>query len=179
MSSEYTPKDIHVLIAFDVEDILSNHAPPEQPNLDNPINLDLGEGLIYMIVKHDAVQSGEATGELDINAVVGDTIYWRETTLAADGKYGVFLYKFVATSNGELITESLFHEKHYDRPLINPSNLEVSWQKVKEYVWSCDAEEVGTVTYHFEFGIYENESGKIIGYYDWDPYITIVEPPSN
>lgn len=60
-------------------------------------------------------------------------------------------------------------------PLPNPQNpQQPGSQTIQSYYWSCNVNQPGSVTYHFQFGIYGSDSTPL-GYYQWNPFITITQ----
>lgn len=167
-----TQEIIDVLVAVDAETIINKFGKNTDPN--NPTQIT-DPKLIFMITKSADAVSGNAGNELKIAAKTLDVIRWRETSLSLNAVYSALLYKFVATSGGNLISPPFPLLAKDQTPLPDPSNPTVpKTQTIETYFWNCTVLEPGEVTYHFSFMIVDR-SGNIQGYYWWDPYIQITD----
>ncbi len=90
-----------VLVSFDTETILQKYPNPSK-NPDAPTLIDFHH--VYMITNQDNVVSGQAGGELDLRAQVGDLIRWRETSLSLGFEKSVIFYRFIGNVGNELIS---------------------------------------------------------------------------
>jgi nematocidal protein AidA len=84
-----------VLVSFDTETILKKYPNPSK-NPAAPTLIDWR--YVYMVTNQDNVISGQAGGELDLKAQVGDLIRWRETSLSLGFENQVVFYSSSATS---------------------------------------------------------------------------------
>ena len=166
-------KIIEVLIAVDAQTIIETLGPNSDSN--NPVQVT-NAALIYMITKQGEAVSGNAGNELNIKAETLDVIRWRETSLSLNSDHVPILYKFVQTAGDQSLIDTprplLAKVK---TPLPNMSNpLQPTTQEIESYFWEANVLNPGQVTYHFMFMI-ADRSGKIVGYYWWDPFITITD----
>ncbi len=160
---------IDILIAVDTETILDVYGPNKDP--ERPVQIN--PNLVYMIVKQANALSCQAGGNLNVKAQVDDVIRWRETTLSLNSNSNAILYKYVPIAGGELISSALPRISEPEVPLPNPNDpLNPSVQKIKSYYWTSDVLDQGRVIYTFRFFITDRKE-KVVGYYSWDPYITI------
>ncbi len=90
-----------VLVSFDTETILKKYPNPSR-NPDQPTLIDWQH--VYMITNQDNVVSGQAGGELDLKAQVGDLIRWRETSLSLGFEKSVIFYRFIGNVGANLIS---------------------------------------------------------------------------
>lgn len=128
---------------------------------------------IYMIVNQGNAVIGQAGGELNIAAVVGDAIRWRECSLSLGFEQTCIFYKFVGTGVNQLISDPTPHQAQVTIPVPNPQNpIQPNKQNVSNFYWGCDTLATGSVVYHFQFMILDR-GGNILGCYQWDPFITI------
>lgn len=167
MSSATQTPDI--LMAFDAEAIIAKGTgTPDSP-------IYAGTENIYMITRKGNVVSGNAGGELRIQVAVGDNIRWRSTSLSGNFDYDVLLYKFESTDpNNDLMSEPTSMSGTIHEPVPNKHDpLHPTSQLVTNYYWQAVTEQTGSITYHFHFMI-TDRNGKVLGYYMWDPFITIV-----
>lgn len=162
---------IDVLIAIDAETIISQLGTNTDPN--NPAQVT-DATLIYMVTKQADAMSGNAGNELNIKAETEDVIRWRETSLSLNSDYVGILYGFQQTGGGDqLISPPTPLQATVTTPLPNPADpLHPTTQQIENYFWETTVLNPGTVTYHFKFMIIDRHS-KVLGYYWWDPFITI------
>lgn len=161
---------IDVLVVFDAATILANHTSPSQ-NSGAPTSVGTG---IYMIVDSAHAAGGQATTELTLKAETGDTIRWRESTLASTD-YEALLYGFTSeqSTTSSLITTPTPILITVTEPFPNPTNLTMpETQTVQDYFWNCTVENAGSLTYQFQFMLVSRQ-GAVQGYFTWDPFITI------
>jgi nematocidal protein AidA len=160
---------INILIAIDTETIIKAYGPNQ--DLNNPRSIC--SNLIRMIVRQGNVLSEQASGELNVQAQVDDIIQWRETSLSLSDDSNAVLYKYMPIFGGELISEVVAHKIDLMIPLPNPKDpLNPKIQKRTSHFWSSVVKGQGSVIYTFRFFIMDRNK-KIVGYYSWDPYITI------
>ncbi|KIH81277.1 inclusion body family protein [Pseudomonas batumici] len=159
-----------VLVSFDTETILKKYPNPSR-NPDAPTLIDWQH--VYMITNQDNVVSGQAGGELDLKAQVGDLIRWRETSLSLGFEKSVIFYRFIGNVGANLISTPTPRKATASYAQPNTSNPVIpTCQKVDNYYWSSETLETGRVTYHFNFMIVDRDC-KPCGYFSWDPFISI------
>ncbi|CAO3415776.1 inclusion body family protein [Azospirillum endophyticum] len=160
----------NVLITFDTESIVANYKNISQdPKNPTPISASY----IYMVTNGANAISGQAGGELNLKASVGDVIRWREATLTLSSDDSALMYAFVPTAGGQLISPPQALLATVTIPIPNPDNLtKPNFETIKDFFWNSNALSTGKVTYHFHFMI-TDRYGQVKGYCKWDPYITI------
>lgn len=161
---------LDVLITIDAKEIMRTVSVP---SLDPKRPTGVGNtGLIYMITQQGSALSGNTGAEMNLSATVGDVIRWRETTLALNYEYQVLLYEY--NSDNPILSPPVPLVGQVDIPLPNPSDpLNPNAQTVNSYFWQATVLRAGHVTYNFSFMI-TDRNGKALGYFYWDPFITIV-----
>lgn len=167
--TQKTSAIIDVLASFDAYTIVNNYQNASK-DPDRPTFVD--NSLIYMTTRQDRI-IGQSGAELNVKARVGDVIRWRETELSLGFEYDALFYRFV-TNETRLITPPQVivspvtvlvpQMGHEGQPVFDK-------QTIQDHYWQCTIVNTGHVTYHFYFGIYE--SGSLLGYFQWDPFITI------
>ena len=164
---------IDVLVVFDAATILADNSSPSQ---DSTSPTSVGRG-IYMIVDAGHAAGDQAGEELAVNAQTGDTIRWREATLAPTD-YEALLYGFTSeqrpnTPQQNLITTPVPLLITVTEPYPDPDNPTTpQTQTVFDYFWNCTVENAGSLTYQFRFMLVSRD-GKVAGYFTWDPFINI------
>lgn len=165
-----TEQIIDVLCVMDAETIIDTLAKSTDAGTPTQVT---DPNLIHMVVKAGDVVSGGGGSELNIKAKTLDVIRWRSTSMSLNAAYDTLLYKFVTTGGGDLISPPVPLIVESQVPLPNPSDpTKPESQTIQNYFWNSTVEKTGTVTYHFNFAIYGRDV-SLVGYYWWDPYITI------
>jgi nematocidal protein AidA len=176
---------IDILCAIDTVDILNGYPNPSQ---DSTTPTQITANLIYMIVQQGSAISGNGQGELNVAANIGDVIRWRELTLSNNFENSVQFYNF-SVNTQDLITlpptlvggvqaDGTLSTVQEAMPKQSPSAppwLPTSVNNTPFHFWESTTESTGSVTYHWQFLIADG-NGNVLGYFQWDPFITISEP---
>lgn len=158
-----------VLVSIDTKTIVDKYG--KNNNLNNPPVIDFNH--VFMIVTQRNAISGQAGGELNIAATVGDVIRWREASLSLGFEQTCIFYKFVGNQGNDLISLPTPLQAEVTIPVPNPSDpTKPNKQPVVNYFWNSTMLKTGKVTYHFQFMVLDR-SGSLCGCYQWDPFITI------
>ncbi|HEY3362844.1 MAG TPA: inclusion body family protein [Methanosarcina sp.] len=162
---------IDVLASIDTETILKNYPPSLDPN--NPKFVPNNPILIFMVTKKENAIDGQAGNELTLGAETGDVIRWRATSLSLNSDSEVILYKFVADPGQQLIDDPKPLSITISDPLPNKNDpINPTTQTIQSYFYNSTVLNPGNLVYHFYFLIVDRHGNKL-GYYWWDPYITI------
>ncbi|MFI9205758.1 inclusion body family protein [Streptomyces sp. NPDC053048] len=158
---------VNVLISFDAFTIHKRYPNPSQ----NPTSpTTVASNLIYMTTRQDRV-IGYPGAELNVKATPGDIIRWRETTLSLNFDYSALLYKFVPQSGGNLISPPEVRVAERVVPVPKNGTTDFEIQEIKDHYWTTDILKTGRVQYQFYFQLLDGKNR--LGYFKWDPYITI------
>ncbi len=159
-----------VLVAIDTATILQK-VPGLSKNPNSPTLID--PKYVYMITNQDNVVNGQAGGELDVKAQVGDLIRWRETSLSLGFETAAIFYKFIGNAGNDLISTPTPRVAEASCAVPNTSNPSVpTCQKIQNFYWSSETLKTGRVTYHFNFMIIDRNCNALC-YCSWDPFISI------
>ncbi|NUT54002.1 MAG: hypothetical protein HOV94_42950 [Saccharothrix sp.] len=176
-----------MLVAFDAETIVESYPKPSQdPSKPTPIHDDL----IYMTVKQANVFAGQAGGELNVKAHLGDFIEWRETTMSMGDDYIALMYDYHANPNNTA-ESPIALPKHRLRDSVNAYLVSQApdpafkADPIQGHHWSTEVlhlpvdEKNKPVRFAYTFSfelIHANPGGTspVIGFYSWDPFITVV-----
>lgn len=157
--------EIDIQMTFDAVTIFNTYKGNSDPN--NPV--EISANFVYMVTNQGNVVTGEGGGELNVSAQTDDVLRWREATL--NPEYSVLLYAF--TPQTGLISPPQPLQSTITVPVPNAGNpLQPGRQTIQDYFWESTVLNPGTLTYHFRFMIV-NRAGAELGYYSWDPFITI------
>lgn len=157
--------EIDIQMTFDAVTIFDTYKGNSDPK--NPVGISAN--LVCMVTNQANVVSGEGGGELKVSAQTDDVLRWRETTL--NPEYSALLYAF--TPQTGLISPPQPLQSAITVPVPNSANpLQPGRQTIQDYFWQATVLNAGDLTYHFSFMLVDR-SGAEVGYYYWDPFITI------
>nr|WP_321357875.1 AidA/PixA family protein [uncultured Draconibacterium sp.] len=134
---------------------------------------------ISMIAKSGVAIAQQGQSELSIKAMAGDIIRWTMTTFDGNCSYTAFIYGGDFSPTGYLSSPLTFFNMSTNLHL--PSSSDPKSGPIQNYhnhTWvtqsniiNCGAQ----VCYHFYFKLVDDSTGKVIGYFMWDPFINIAE----
>ena len=172
---------INVLVAFDAETIIKQYPnPSKDPAKPTPIS----NNHVYMTVRQSNAFAGQGGGELNVKANVEDFIEWRETTMSRGDKYIALLYAYKAGSSGTSPIDDVHHTTtdSVNAYLVSQApDPEFKTDAITGHHWTAEVTHLtkgDRFAYTFSFELLEANPGgtsTLIGYYSWDPFIT-VEP---
>jgi hypothetical protein len=162
---------IDVLCIFDAEGIIDRYPSPSKDPA-NPTPCD--HAYIFMVTEKNNIISGNGGAELRFSAKVDDIARWRASTLSKNTGYYTQLYNFVASAGGDLLTPPNLLTTDVKIPVPNPADPPhpTELQNITGNYWQATIIKVGSVGYHWSFMILDR-NGNLIGYFRWDPSITI------
>jgi hypothetical protein len=157
--------EIDIQITFDAITILDTYKGSSDPK--NPVGISAD--LVYMVTNQGHVVTGEGGGELNVSAQTDDVLRWREAAL--NPEYSVLLYAFTPPTG--LVSAPQPMQSTITVAVPNAADpLQPTRQTIQDYFWQSTVLNPGNLTYHFCFMIVDR-SGAELGYYAWDPFITI------
>jgi hypothetical protein len=169
-------KTINILIAIDTDAVQRNYPnPSKDPNSPTGIAHNMG----YMVCTGTTVNSGQGTGDLDFNALVGDTVRAFATSGSDNFEDAVLLYGMPKFSGGEVL--SAFNYQNFTKTTVNPQSTAAPLPAkiVDEEFWFYQASVVrsGNEGYEVRFALYTRDpnTGRPVlkGYCYWDPQIRV------
>ncbi|KAI5708927.1 hypothetical protein M8J76_006456 [Diaphorina citri] len=142
---------IEVLTVIDTDQLKEVYEKlPRSKNPDLPTHI--GREYAFMITTKSNVNSGQATADLNIKAIVGDTIKWSGTSESNNIDHSIIIY-----------------DVKHSSPLVG---------QIARDLYTSNIRAKGTVSYLVRFAMFEysRASGKyeLFGYFTWDPTITVV-----
>ena len=132
---------------------------------------------ICMITQSGNVNNNSAQGqsELNVNANSGDTLEWAITTFDNDDDYTAFLY--TGTFNPATAMTGLNYiapqTTIYLPPSGNPTGGLTAYTNQTSYAQATVIQTNVTVQYTLSFAVVNNETGAVVVYFSWDPFITV------
>lgn len=180
VNAPHIPRVIYVQTIFDTETILKNYAKSTDPT--QPTGLPhpdpSGRTVMYMLTNWANTLSGQATGNLEIQAEVNDIINWRTMSLSNNTGDAVMFYAFGGTDEG-IISKPALEESHPTVPVpilpfTPPYNYKM--ETITDVYWYSLVRSPGSTTYTVSFFILTQDpsTGALVRYfYWWDPKVTV------
>lgn len=130
---------------------------------------------VFMITENCYVVNEQAQSELTIQCDVGDNIRWTITNPGAGVEYSSILYNFQSAAIGTYVTQPICLPLAVNLYINNPSNpTSATPIAYTSSAWQTTAlQACNSVQYSWSFQVL-NQQGIVIGYFQWDPFITIV-----
>lgn len=169
-------KTINILITIDTDAVLKGYPNPSQ-NSSAPTGIAHNMG--YMVATGTTINSGQGTGDLDFNALVGDTVRVFATSGSDNFEDAVLLYGLPMFSGTQVL--SVFNYQNFTKSTVVPNSTTsvLPAKIVDETFWFYQASVItkGTEGYMVQFALYTRDptSGQPVlkGYYAWDPTIRV------
>lgn len=169
-------KIFNILITIDTDTVKKNYPNPSK---DSTKPTGIAHNLGFMVATGTTVTSGQGTGDLNIQALVGDTCRAFATSGSDNFEDAVLLYGMPMYSGVQVFSTFLY--RNYTKSTVVP-NSETSPLPAKiadEDFWFFQADVVkkGTENYKVQFGLYTrdpNGQPTLFGYYEWDPTIVVL-----
>lgn len=169
-------KTINILIVIDTDRVVASYPNPSK---DQAHPTGIAHNLGYMVCTGTTVNSGQGTGDLDFNALVGDTVRAFATSGSDNFEDAVLLYGLPKFSGDQVF--STFNYQDFTKSTVNPQSTTqpLPARIVDEEFWFYQASVIrkGTEGYMVEFALYtrdQNTGNPVLkGYYYWDPTIRV------
>lgn len=170
-----TEQFIDILIVVDAETVMDTYQGNLSTDPSSPRSLGTVTNLLYMFVKYDEVRSGQATSDLTVAVNPNNVVRWRAVSLTMNTAYSVVLSSCSISAGQSLITQPvpIVRSVYVPVPTVT-GNIVTGTTKatLDDFFFQADAVGDGTVTYTFTFAVTSNE-GKVLGYFKWDPTLSI------
>lgn len=173
---------INIAMVFDTQSIMAAYPSPSQTS-SKPTPVAHND--IYMVTQPNYVTSSspttQATANLNIKALTGDTIRWFATALSGDLPTYVIPYAIAGFSGTTVMAAPtpLLTEPTVPVPTLPfPASSNPAYTSMVEpdYFLQSTVVNSGTEQYNVSFMIVQQQqSGSLttIGYYNWDPTVTV------
>ena len=180
VKAPHIPRVIYIQTIFDTESILKNYGKSTDYN--NPTGLPhpdpSGRTAMYMLTNWTSQLSGQASGNLEIQAQVNDIINWRTMSLSNNTGDAVLFYDFGVPANAVIEQPQLELSRPTVpipvKPFSPPYNY--SMEAVTDVYWYSIVRGVGSSAYTVRFFILTQDpnTGNLVRYfYWWDPTVTV------
>jgi hypothetical protein len=170
-------KTINILIVIDTDAVLKNYGTGNSdPNNPKGIAHNMG----FMIATGTTINSGQGTGDLDFNALVGDTVRAFATSGSDNFEAAVLLYGMPKFSGDQVFGTFIYQNFQKSTIIPNSATTPLPAAITEETFWFYQAGVAakGVEGYMVQFGLYTRDpnTGQPVlnGYYAWDPTIRVV-----
>ncbi len=165
---------IYVDITIDTDGVIRNYPSPSQ---DQNSPTGLAHTYQYMVVSGNDAISGQGTGDLNFQAEVGDSV--RMTMQSASGNMvnPCIIYDVERFSGPEIL--GAFQSFCISTPNVTPGSpdpLPPSFGQGSFCYYQGVVLQPGTEGYRLQFAMYQKQqdgSLALLGYFYWDPTITV------
>lgn len=123
----------------------------------------------------NVTNNSQGQSELNVKANSGDQVQWFMTTFDSNVDYTAFLY------SGSFNPSSAFTTLTYITPQVNnylpstgnPTGSLTKFTNNESYALGTVLQVGASIQYTLSFTLVNNSNGSIIGYFTWDPFITV------
>jgi hypothetical protein len=172
---------INILVAVNAAELAERLGDGSmQPgSVSGPTNLGAWGGsdvFVSMITQNSYIASNQGGSELDVKANSGDTVRWTASTFDGDTDYTAFLYNGSFNPSASITTLSYFNMQTsvYLPSGSDPVNGTLQLFHNNAYATQGTVIEAGQkIQYTLSFKLVNNSTGAVIGYFVWDPFISI------
>ena len=170
-------KTINILIVIDTDNVEKTYPNPSK---DQNAPTGIAHNMGFMVCTGTSVNNHtQGTGDLDFNALVGDTVRAFATSGSENFEDGVLLYDMPRFSGSQVF--SAFNYQNFTKSTVVPQSVSqpLPARIVDETFWFYQASVIttGTEGYEVRFALYTRDpnTGKPVlkGYYYWDPTIRV------
>jgi len=168
-------KTINILITIDTDRVRTIPNPSKDPAKPTGVAHNLG----YMVATGTTVNSGQGTGDLDINALVGDTVRAFATSGSDNFEDAVLLYGMPKFAGDSVMSPYFYINFTKSTVVPQSTSTPLPARIVDETFWFFQANVIakGTEQYMVQFGLYTRDvtTGQpvLYGYFAWDPTIRV------
>ncbi|MQP65857.1 hypothetical protein GE253_10945 [Niveispirillum sp. SYP-B3756] len=149
------------------------------PNNSSSNPLPIGHNYAYMITQPKYTISGQATGDLTIRAQEDDVVRWWTVSLYADQRVYAIVYNItkIYSTDPTVITDFIYSTHAQSIPIPNAGNFTQYTMKNEDVSYiQANVEATGSESYGVSFYLVQinaDGSNSVVGYYNWDPKITV------
>ena len=169
-------KTINILITMDTDRVRKDYPNPSKDS-NNPTGI--GHNYGYMVASGTTVNSGQGTGDLDFNALVGDVVRAFAVSGSDNFEDAVLLYGMPPFTGDQVLSPFAYQNFEKSTVVAQGPATPLPARIVDEEFWFFQANVVkkGTQGYKVQFGLYVRDATTgqpvLYGYYYWDPTIRV------
>jgi hypothetical protein len=174
-----TAANVNVMIVIDTDYIKNNYSNPSQ-NPDKPTAINHSSQ--YMICTNTrGIISGQGTADLNFKANVGDYVSFRGVSIYGNSDDAVIVYGIKYWNGDKVFNQfvpNLVERKYAVIPDVNTTNGLPAKTTLVDFT-SLDSKvaKSGKENFYVYLALYtladDGETQKLLGYYYWDPSITV------
>jgi nematocidal protein AidA len=177
---------IDILIAVDTDKLASQVSDGKLSpgTINSPTSLGAwgtSDVFISMLAQHSYATNNQGGSELTVTCKSGDEIQWIIMGFDGNADYTVYLYNGVFNvQNSQQPASNYISSMNYNRitvpnyfPTNNPSG---PVSEIDNTIYATEAKLLKygvTLQYTLSFALIDNSTGTAVGYFSWDPFITI------
>ena len=171
---------INIIVAVDgvqlAQQVQDGKLSPGSPNAPTFLgSWTQSDVYISMIAQHSAVSNDQGESELNVKANSGDVLRWTMTTFDGNTDYTAYICNgsFNPSTN---ITPLFYMNMVASQYLPNGSNPLGTLQNYHDNVYAAQATVLqpgNQIQYTMSFALVNNSTGQVVGYFSWDPFITV------
>jgi nematocidal protein AidA len=171
-------KIINILTTIDTDAVKKAYPNGGSTSPGSPTGI--GHSYGYMVASGTTVNSGQGTGDLDFNALVGDVVRSFAVSGSDNFEDMVLLYGMPRFSGDQVF--STFQYKTFTKSTVvagsDPSSpLPPAVVDEKFWFYQADVTNKGTEGFMMQFGLWvrdpNNNQPVLYGYFQWDPTIRV------
>ena len=168
-------KTINILITIDTDRVKTIPNPSKDSTKPTGVAHNLG----YMVATGTTVNSGQGTGDLDINALVGDTVRAFATSGSDNFEDAVLLYGMPKFAGDSVMSPYFYINFTKSTVIPQSTSTPLPARIADETFWFFQANVIakGTEQYMVQFGLYTRDATTgqpvLYGYFAWDPTIRV------
>lgn len=171
-------KIINILTTIDTDAVKKNYQSDPTGSPSSPTGI--GHGYGYMVASGTTVNSGQGTGDLDFNALVGDVVRSFAVSGSDNFEDMVLLYGMPRFSGDEVLSGFAYEEFTKSTVVAGTdpaSPLPPSIVDEKFWFYQANVVTKGTEGFKMQFALYvrdpTNNQPVLYGYFQWDPTIRV------
>lgn len=168
---------IDIMSVIDAQRILLDVKPENRSqHPDKPTMLE--HKYMYMVATNGSVLSGQAGGDLEIEAFINDIVRWRAASVSEDGTIDVVIYNFFKFGGQDVLGKWSDELTQPFAPIPDPENpIKYTPTQVPDFYWDAKVKTVGQESYGVYFYITSlnrtTHKLETLGYFGWDPRVTV------
>jgi hypothetical protein len=179
MAVKLSTEDINVMIVIDT-DYVKDHYPNPSRDSNKPTGINHHSQFMICTNKRGII-SGQGTADLNFKANVGDFVSFRGTSIYGNSDDAVIVYKIKHQSGDQVFNQfvpNLVERKYAVVPDPDtPNGLPAKKLLVDFTSLDSRVRKAGRENFYVYFALYtladDGETQKLLGYYYWDPTITV------
>jgi hypothetical protein len=169
-------KVINILTTVDTDRVRKDYPNPSK---DSNKPTGIGHNYAYMVCTGTTVNSGQGTGDLNFNALVGDLVRSFAVSGSDNFEDAVLLYGMPRFSGDQVLSDFKYQEFVKSTVVAGSSASPLPPKIVEETFWFYQADVIkkGTENFEMRFALYVRNlttgQPELFGYYYWDPTIKV------